>query len=212
MISVQKFIVNPLRENSYVLYDASGECVIVDAGFYYEDETEEVSGFIESRNLVPVQLINTHCHFDHLMGVEVIREKYKVPFSCHEEDSFLIKRAAQQAEMFGFSIPPVKPADSYLAEGEVLRFGNSELQVIHVPGHSPGHVVFYSGKDKILIAGDVLFYGSIGRTDLPGGSYAQLVENIKNKLLVLPPDVKVYSGHGQETNIGFEKQYNPFLT
>jgi len=212
MISVQKFVVNPLRENSYLLYDETGECVFIDAGYFYEEEFEEVAGFVEANQLKPVKLINTHCHFDHLMGVEFVRQKYDVRFGCHPEDDFLIERAAQQAAMFGFSLPQTGAADDQILEGDEIRFGHSVLTTIHVPGHSPGHVVFYSEADKFLIAGDVLFYGSIGRTDLPGGNYEQLVGNITRKLLVLPGDVKVYSGHGPETTIGFEKDNNPFLT
>lgn len=212
MISVQKFVVNPLRENSYLLYDETGECVFVDAGYFYEEEFAEVAGFVKANQLSPVKLINTHCHFDHLMGVEFVRQKYHVPFGCHPEDDFLIERASQQAAMFGFTMPHVRAADDQILEGDEIRFGNSVLTTIHVPGHSPGHVVFYSEADMLLIAGDVLFYGSIGRTDLPGGNYEQLVGNIRQKLLVLPRDIKVYSGHGPETTIGFEKDNNPFLT
>lgn len=211
MITVQKFIVNPLRENTYLLFDETGECVVVDAGFFYDEELEEVAGFIDTNNLKPVKLINTHCHFDHLMGVEFMRKKYELRFSCHPDDSFLIERASRQAAMFGFEIPDVSHADDSLYEGDFITFGNSGLSVIHVPGHSPGHVVFYSESDKFLLAGDVLFYGSIGRTDLPGGNYSELIDNITRKLLVLPPDTKVYSGHGPETTIGFEKTSNPFL-
>jgi hydroxyacylglutathione hydrolase len=212
MISVQKFVVNPLRENSYLLYDETGECIFIDAGYFYEEEFEEVTAFVEANRLSPVKLINTHCHFDHLMGVEFVRQKYQLRFGCHPEDCFLIERASQQAVMFGFTLSQPGAADDQILEGDEIRFGNSVLTTIHVPGHSPGHVVFYSEADKLLIAGDVLFYGSIGRTDLPGGNYEQLVENIRQKLLELPRDVKVYSGHGPETTIGFEKDNNPFLT
>lgn len=212
MISVQKFIVNPLRENSYLLYDETGECIVVDAGFFYEEEFEEVTGFIEANQLKPVKLINTHCHFDHLMGVEFMRKKYGLRFACHPDDSFLIERAAQQAAMFGFEMTFVGAADDSINEGDIITFGKSFISAIRVPGHSPGHVVFYSEADKFLLAGDVLFYGSIGRTDLPGGSYNELIDNITRKLLVLPSDTKVYSGHGPETTIGFEKVNNPFLT
>jgi len=211
MIKVRKFIVNPLRENSYLLYDETGECLIVDAGFFYPEEFDEVSDFIRHQSLVPVGLVNTHCHFDHLMGVEYLREKYQLKFGCHKADSFLIERAAQQAEIFGFSMPVVNSPDYFIGEDETIRFGKSELKTIHVPGHSPGHLVFYSKPDQFIIAGDVLFYGSIGRTDLPGGNYSELIKNITEKLLVLPSETRVYSGHGSETSIGFEKAQNPFL-
>jgi glyoxylase-like metal-dependent hydrolase (beta-lactamase superfamily II) len=212
MISVKKFIVNPLRENSYLLLDETGECLVVDAGFFFEKEILEVSSFIEANDLKPVRLINTHCHFDHLMGVEYMRKKYGLRFACNPGDDFLIERASQQAAMFGFEMTFVGPADDSINEGDSITFGNSSLTAIRVPGHSPGHLVFYSEANKFLLAGDVLFNGSIGRTDLPGGSYEELIDNITRKLLVLPPDTMVYCGHGPETTIGFEKANNPFLT
>jgi glyoxylase-like metal-dependent hydrolase (beta-lactamase superfamily II) len=146
------------------------------------------------------------------MGVEFVRKEFKIPFYAHAEDSFWVEKATQQAEMFGFEMNSVAPVDYFLVENEFVEFGNSKLQIIHVPGHSPGHVVFYSEPGKILIAGDVLFYGSIGRTDLPGGNYQTLISNIKNKLFKLPDDTTVYCGHGPETKLGFEKRTNPFLT
>lgn len=212
MIKVNKFVVNPLGENSFIVSDETGECVFIDPGFYYEEEHQEIKDFIAENQLNPVKIVNTHCHFDHIWGVEFVRNEYKIPFLAHTEDNFWVERATQQAEMFGFDMDTVKPADSFLVENEYIEFGNSRLKIIHVPGHSPGHVVFYSENDKILIAGDVLFYGSIGRTDLPGGDYQTLISNIKNKLFDLPNETKVYCGHGPETSLGFEKRTNPFLT
>ena len=212
MIKVEKFVVNPLGEHSFILSDETGGCIFIDPGFYYEEEYQEVLDYIESYNLTPVKIVNTHCHFDHIMGVEFIRNKFKIPFCAHADDSFWIENATPQAEMFGFKMDAVAPVDAFLTENEFVEFGNTKLQIIHVPGHSPGHLVFYSEKDKILIAGDVLFYGSIGRTDLPGGNYQTLISNIKNKLFVLPDDTTVYCGHGPETKLGFEKRTNPFLT
>ncbi len=211
MINIRKFIVNPLRENSYLLFDETRDCIIIDAGFYYEEEYDEISDFIKTNKLNPVALINTHCHFDHLMGIEFCRNTFHLKFGCHQADSFLIERSAQQASIFGFSMPTINPPDYFIGENELIRFGNSELLTIHVPGHSPGHLVFYSQADNFIIAGDVLFYGSIGRTDLPGGNHSELISQITAKLLVLPHETKVYSGHGPETSIGFEKLHNPFL-
>lgn len=212
MIKVQKFVVNPLGENSFILSDETGECIFIDPGFYYEEEYEEIREYVKSNNLVPVKITNTHCHFDHIMGVEFIREEYKIPFFAHPGDIFWIERAVEQGKIFGFEMSPVSVADSFLEENKFVEFGNSRLKIIHVPGHSPGHVVFYSEKDKFLIAGDVLFYGSIGRTDLPGGNYETLISGIKSKLFELPDDALVYCGHGPETKLGFEKKNNPFLT
>lgn len=212
MIKVNKFVVNPLGENSFIISDETGECVFIDPGFYYEEEHQEIKDFIAENQLNPVKIVNTHCHFDHIWGVEFVRNEYKIPFLAHAEDNFWVERATQQAEMFGFEMNSVARADSFMVENEYIEFGNSRLKIIHVPGHSPGHVVFYSENDKILIAGDVLFYGSIGRTDLPGGDYQTLISNIKNKLFDLPNETKVYCGHGPETSLGFEKRSNPFLT
>ncbi len=212
MIKVEKFVVNPLGENSFIVSDETGECIFIDPGFYYEEEYQEIREYIKENKLTPIKITNTHCHFDHIMGVEFVRDEFGIPFHAHTEDSFWVNRAVEQAEMFGFEMNPVAPIETFLVENEFVEFGNSKLKIIHIPGHSPGHVVFYSEADKILIAGDVLFYGSIGRTDLPGGDYEKLLSNIKNKLFALPDDTKVYCGHGPETTLGFEKRSNPFLT
>lgn len=212
MIKVEKFVVNQLGENSFVLFDETGECIFIDPGFYFEEEHEEIKKYIVDHNLSPKKITNTHCHFDHIMGVEFIRNEYNIPFWAHKDDAFWVDNATEQAKRFGLEVNPISPINHYLVEKEFIRFGNSELEIIHIPGHAPGHVVFYSKEDKILIAGDVLFYGSIGRTDLPGGDHETLISNIKNKLFKLPDDTKVYCGHGPETTLGFEKTTNPFLT
>ncbi|MDR2910917.1 MAG: MBL fold metallo-hydrolase [Bacteroidales bacterium] len=213
MITIKKFVVNPIDENSFVISDSTGECVFIDPGFYYDKELSEISNYITINNLNPVKILSTHCHFDHIMGVEFIREKYKIPFQVHKDDTFLIERAIKQANMFGCKMNPLKPVDSFIEEGDKVSFGNTELEIIHVPGHSPGHLIFYNSDENFIIAGDVLFRGSIGRTDLPGGSgnYNDLISNIKNKMFSLPDETKVYCGHGHETTIGFEKNTNPFF-
>jgi glyoxylase-like metal-dependent hydrolase (beta-lactamase superfamily II) len=211
MIKVEKFVVNPLQENSFIISDETGKCIFVDPGFYYDEEKTEVIEYVQDNNLKPVGIANTHAHFDHIMGVEFVRNEFNIPLQIHKEDAFWIDRAVDQGEMFAIDMETVAPADSYFSEGEKVRFGNSEMKIIHVPGHSPGHVVFYDAESEILVAGDVLFYGSIGRTDLPGGDYDTLITNIKNKVFELPDKTKVFCGHGPETTIGFEKQNNPFL-
>ncbi|NQU85295.1 MAG: MBL fold metallo-hydrolase [Mariniphaga sp.] len=212
MLEIKKYVVNPLQENSYLIYDETKECIIIDAGFYYGEEEDEVDYFIEKNELKLQKLVNTHCHFDHIMGVEYLRNKYKVRFEAHEEDAFWVERAVEQGARFGFDMKPVNPIDKFIVEDEIIRMGNSELRIIHVPGHSAGHVVLYDEKEGNLIAGDVLFYGSIGRTDLPGGDYNTLIDGIKSRLFCLPDETIVYCGHGPETTIGFEKIHNPFLT
>lgn len=212
MVKIEKFVVNPLGENSFALSDETGECIFIDPGFYYAEEYDEIREYISQQKLKPVKIVNTHCHFDHILGVDFIRKEFGIRFYAHPDDAFWVEKADEQGAMFGFNIAPVSPIDEFIREGEEVRFGNTVLEVIHVPGHSPGHVVFYNRAEKFLIAGDVLFYGSIGRTDLPGGDYHALINGIKSKLFALPDDTKVYSGHGPETSIGFEKNTNPFLT
>ena len=211
-MQIKKFTFNPVQENTLVVYDETGECIIVDAGCYFERERQELDRFIDDNQLKPVRLINTHCHFDHIMGVTHCRTKYKLQFEAPEGEAILVKHAVESGDRFGIPMEPIDDPDSFFGEGDRLSFGNSYLEVIEAPGHSPGGVVFHNPEEKILIAGDVLFYGSIGRTDLPGGSYEILVGNIQTKLLTLPEETIVYCGHGPETTIGFEKKNNPFLT
>ena len=212
MIKIEKFVVNPLQENSFIVSDESGACVFVDPGFYFEEEHDEIREYISSNKLKPEKIINTHGHFDHIMGVEFLRKEYNIPFYLHAQDVFWVERAVDQGKMFGFDMYPVKNPDTLITNEGNFSFGNSEFRVFHIPGHSPGHVVLYHAETKQLIAGDVLFYGSIGRTDLPGGNHELLISGIKEKLFELPDDVKVFCGHGPETTIGFEKKTNPFLT
>jgi hydroxyacylglutathione hydrolase len=212
MVKVEKFVVNPLQENTYVVSDETGECILVDPGFYFEEEQDEIREYLSNNNLKPVYIANTHCHFDHIMGVEFIRKIYNIPFITHRADAFWVERAVDQGQMFGFDIERVQAPDSYFEEGDELKFGKTSFRIIHIPGHSPGHTVFYFENNNFLIAGDVLFYGSIGRTDLPGGDYQELISNITNKLLQLPEETTVYCGHGPDTTIKNEKAFNPFLT
>lgn len=211
-MQIKKFTFNPVQENTFVVFDETGECAIIDAGCYYENERRELDEFIAENNLHPVRLINTHCHFDHIMGVTHCRTKYHLDFETHPGEAILVEQAVEHGDLFGIPMEPVDAPNGFFREGDRITFGHSYLTVIETPGHSPGGVVFYNPEEKILIAGDVLFYGSIGRTDLPGGSFERLTGNIKSKLLVLPEDTKVYCGHGPETTIGFEKANNPFLS
>jgi glyoxylase-like metal-dependent hydrolase (beta-lactamase superfamily II) len=211
MITVARFTVNPMQVNSYLLYDETGECLVVDAGFYSREEEESLMEFIRKHTLTPVRMVNTHCHFDHIMGVELIRKRFRIPFSCHPDERFWIRNGPVQSSLFGIKMKDISEPDGYLYENEPVVFGNSALNVLHVPGHSPGHVVFHSPGDSLLISGDVLFRGSIGRSDFPGGNAESLLRNIHAKLMVLPPETVVWCGHGPETTIGTEKAANPFL-
>lgn len=212
-IKVKKFEFNPFPVNTYVVYDDTKECLIIDAGMFYDKEKEILQSFISSNDLVVKHLINTHLHFDHILGNPFIHEKYGLRTKAHEGDLFLLNRVKDQAKMFGFTITDDDfEMQECIDENNTIAFGNSELKILHVPGHSPGSLVFYSQPENILFSGDVLFDGSIGRTDLPGGDYDKLIEGINTKLLTLPDEVIVYSGHGPETTIGKEKRTNPFLT
>jgi hydroxyacylglutathione hydrolase len=210
-MNIQNFVFNPVQENTYIIWDETCECAIVDAGCFNQKEFDKLDGFIKSKNLKPVKLINTHGHFDHIFGIEKCRKAYNLMWESHYGDNFWVEGAREKAAMFGIPIQPVTLAEVELNDGDEIFFGNSNLKVLHVPGHSHGSVCFYEEKSKILITGDVLFNGSIGRTDLPGGEYETLIRGIHSKLLVLPDDVEVFPGHGPATTIGDEKIRNPFL-
>ena len=210
-MEIKPFVFNPFRVNTYILYDETGECVIIDAACYEEHETGELMNFISRNNLTPKALLNTHGHVDHVCGNIFIQKVFKVPLLMHEKDIFFIDTAIGYGRMFGFDIIQPPQPTRIVADGETFSFGNSSLKIIHAPGHSPGSVMFYSDKESLLITGDVLFEGSIGRTDLEGGSYTAIMNSINSKILVLPPETIVYPGHGGFTTIGKEKKMNPFL-
>jgi len=210
-MTIASFVFNMFQENTYVLYDETRECVIIDPGCFDKSEQNELIEFISSKNLKPVKLINTHCHVDHIIGNKFVHEKFSLKPVMHRGEVQALKAAPSYAEMFGVNITASPMPEEYFDEGDKVVFGNTELEVLFTPGHSPGEVSLFCRKEKILIAGDVLFQMSIGRTDLPGGDYNTLIQSIKQKLFPLGDDVKVYPGHGPETTIGLEKVNNPFL-
>jgi hydroxyacylglutathione hydrolase len=198
-------------ENTYVLYDDSLEAVIFDPGCYEKHEQNELLGFIEEENLQVKYLLNTHCHIDHVLGNAFIKTKFQVPLYIHEKENAVLNSVLAYAPNYGFGGYEVAQPDYYISEDDKIHFGKTVLEIRFVPGHSPGHVVFYHKENGICIAGDTLFQGSIGRTDLPGGDHQTLLSAIKEKLFSLPEETKVYPGHGEMTTIGFEKEYNPFV-
>jgi len=211
MMNIKNFVLNELSVNCFVCYDGTGDCIIVDPGCSEIATCSEITGFIKDNKLNPLFIINTHGHFDHVSGNVFMKNEYNCPLAMHEADLKMLKSSQVQAALFGLSVLPSPVPDMFLRENDVISFGNSRMKVIEVPGHSQGSICLYSEDEKMLICGDVLFNGSIGRTDLFGGNYLQLLSGIKNKLLVLPPETTVYPGHGSFTTIGNEHDSNPFL-
>ena len=211
MLQIKVLTFNPVQENTYVLYNEVNECIIIDPGCYFDREKEDLKSFIENRKLQPKILLNTHCHLDHVFGNKFISEAYQLTLQIHAKEEELLKMAPASGLMFNLPFDNYKGELIFIKEGEIVSLGDDRLEVIYAPGHSPGSICFYCEKQKFIIGGDVLFYNSIGRTDLPGGNHNDLVRNIKEKLFKLPADVKVYPGHGPETTIGEEIKSNPFL-
>jgi len=212
MITIKTFVFNPFQENTYLLSNESNKCIIIDPGMSTVNERKELISFIDAKNLEPQAIVNTHCHVDHILGCSYLKEKYNIPFYIHKLEMQSLDSAKQFGEFFGLTIEQLPVPDRYLNETDDFIFGSTSFSIIHLPGHSEGSIALYSEPDKIILTGDVLFYGSIGRTDLPGGNYNTLVKNIHEKLLSLPGDVIVYPGHGPKTTIQNEHDTNPFLS
>ncbi len=211
MISIHFFTFNPIGENTYILYDETKECVLIDPGCYDERERAELVSFIETNHLKPVKLLNTHCHLDHVFGNAFVAEKYNLKLEANQHEVPVLDSFLRSAAMYGLNATPSPDISTFLKEGDTVQFGTSSLEIAFTPGHSPGSITFYNKAQQFLIAGDVLFYGSIGRSDLPGGDHQTLLDSIRTKLLPLGDAFKVYSGHGISTTIGFERLNNPFL-
>lgn len=211
-MKLKTFVFNPVEENTYLLYDETGECIIIDAGCFYPEEKAELKQFIEEKQLTVKRLINTHLHFDHCFGANFVIDTYNVELEAHLGDEEFLKRLPEQAAKFGFRITEESPKISrYIQENDIITFGNQSMRAIHVPGHSPGSIVFYSEEQGCAFVGDVLFQRSVGRTDLPGGNFELLKSSIQTKLYTLPDETRVFSGHGPETSIGFEKRNNYYI-
>ncbi len=211
MLQIQLFTFNPFQENTYVIYNNKKQCWIVDPGMNYEDENETLIAFINENQLVPQSIINTHTHIDHIFGVQYLIDKYKIGFGIHKGEIPLLNSCIKSAAMFGIKFNHIPQPTFFIVEEESFLLGDEQLKVLLCPGHSPASIVFYYPKGKWAITGDVLFAGSIGRTDLPGGSFETLINSIKSKLVLLPDDTVIYPGHGGSSTIGEEKATNPFL-
>jgi len=211
MITVQFFTFNPFQENTYVLFSDGGEAIIVDPGCYATQENKDLIGFIEKKKLRVVQLINTHCHIDHVLGNQLMASQYSLELFIHKNEEQVLAFAPQTGTMYGVPFEHYNGPLHFLAAGDKVQLGDDLLEVLLTPGHSPGSICLYNAAGKFVIAGDVLFKDSIGRTDLPGGNHVALLNSIQTVLFNLPGDTVVYPGHGPSTTIGYEKENNPFL-
>lgn len=211
MLQVKSFTFNDFYENTYLLFDETKECVIIDPGCNNESEKSLLSNFITENELTPIHLLNTHCHIDHILGNKYVADTYGLTLVSHKGEIPVLEFGSQTAAMYHIPYEKSPNIEIFVDEGDVISFGNTTLDIIFTPGHSPASISFYHKESNILIAGDVLFQGSIGRTDLPGGNFEVLIRMIKSKFLTLPDETIVYPGHGEHTNIGIEKRTNPFL-
>lgn len=211
MLHLKAFTFNPFQENTYLVYDDDGTTFIIDPGNSNSIENSELKSFISDNNLKPSRLLLTHAHVDHIMGAAYVFEEFGLLPEVHEADLFFVDRMQQSAAMYGVHCEQAPKPIQFLKEGDIIQLGRYQFDCLFTPGHSPGSITFYNKANKLLIAGDVLFRGSIGRTDLPLGDHETLLNSIREKLLHLDDDTKVYSGHGPMTTIGIEKRSNPFL-
>ena len=212
MLHIEQLVFNSFQVNTYLVWDDKGQCLVVDPAFHSVEETEAFDRMISERNLTLAGQINTHCHVDHLLGVRHLEQHYGCKLSAHEEEARNLKNAHLMGEIFGLKLEPLEKIDRMIRDQETLPIGSDALHALHVPGHSPGSLAYYSKEGGFVITGDALFQGSIGRTDLPGGDYDQLIESIRSRLLTLPPQTVVYPGHGPASTIGEEIENNPFLS
>lgn len=211
-IKVESFTFNPFQENTYVLFDENKNCVIIDPGCYEKFEQGELTDFIKNNELKPLALLNTHAHIDHVLGNSFIDRTFNLDFYMHQDDLITLRAVDNYAHVYGFPAYETSQEPNHLLKGgERLQFGGIELKVFHTPGHAPGHVVFYNEENDFVINGDVLFSGSFGRVDLPGGDIEILKKSIHEIMFQLPEQTTVYCGHGPATTIGKEKRSNYIL-
>ena len=209
-MEIKRVVFNPFRENTYLVWDDSQECIVIDAGNMNDGENRILAEMISSRGLKPVMAVNTHGHFDHTGGVQWLKDEYGVQFACSSKDRAIIDASAG-GMVYGIKCSEVPAIDVDLDAVSELRFGNTVLRVIKTPGHTPGHVVLFNEDSRVLFTGDTLFRESIGRTDLPGGDYSWIMKSIIEEILPLGDDVTIYPGHEAESTIGHESLYNPFI-
>jgi glyoxylase-like metal-dependent hydrolase (beta-lactamase superfamily II) len=211
MLTVKRFIFNPIQENTYVVYNGKDACAIIDPGCYFPEEKQSLATWLKEHHLHPNVLLNTHCHLDHVFGNKWVADQYHLELQMGEKELWTFRFAPESGIRWSMPFENYSGKIIFLKEGDEVMLGDESLEVLFTPGHSVGHLVFYNQKQGFVIGGDVLFRMGIGRTDIPGGDTQLLLESIRNKLMVLPDDTIVYPGHGEPTTIGYEKENNPFL-
>lgn len=210
-MKIQSFVFNPFYENTYIISDDEGISFVVDPGCYEEHEREEISDYIETNKLHIVGVYNTHCHIDHVLGNYFIKSKYSVPVHIPVDEQEVLRSVAVYAPSWGITGFDDHQADKLIPNEGIIEIGQLSFEIIHSPGHSPGHLAYYHRDSNVVIAGDIIFRDSIGRTDLPGGNHEQLLQNIRTKIFTLPDETKIYSGHGPSTTVAYERANNPFF-
>ncbi|KMQ61307.1 metallo-beta-lactamase [Chryseobacterium sp. FH2] len=211
MLQIQSFVFNFASENTYILYNENKNAWIIDPGNMTEQETQAINNFITENDLKIRKILLTHAHIDHVLGLQWAFDAFKVPVTMHQDDKEVLDMLQASGMRFGFQIEPVNVEIEYINEGDELELDGERFKIYHVPGHSPGSVIYHNTEQKFMVSGDVLFEGSIGRTDLYKGNYEQLISGINSKLFILDDETQVFSGHGNSTTIGFERQHNPFF-
>lgn len=211
MLNINTFTFNPFSENTYLIFNENKKGAIIDPGNWNETETETLQKFIENNEISIQNILLTHAHIDHVLGLQWAFDTYNVSVKMHQEEKEILNRNPMSARNYGFDFQPFFGEIEFLNEGDSLFLDEDELKILFVPGHSPGSIAFYNKAQNFVISGDALFQGSIGRTDLYRGNHTQLLESIRTQLFTLPEETEVYNGHGNTTQIGFEKKHNPFF-
>ena len=212
MLTIKQFTFSPVQENTYILFNEEKECIIIDPGCYSSQERNQLKDYVVEHGLQPKYLLNTHCHLDHIFGNRFVASTFGLVLHIHPNEEKVLSMGPTFGDMWGLPFQNYEGDLVFLKEGDTIQLGEDLLEILEAPGHSPGSICFYNSKQQFIIGGDVLFNGSIGRTDLPMGDFDTLINSIRTKLWPLPDEVVVYSGHGPTTTIGKEKRSNPFLT
>lgn len=211
MLKIECLTVNPFQENTWIVYEPNGDAVVFDPGFFSRVEEQAFVDLIQKNGLTLMGLINTHCHIDHILGNAFVSDKYSLPLQVSKGEWAVYEQNRLWGKTYGLECMPFEGDVNILNPESKLKIGSYEFEILSTPGHSPDHLSFYCAQAGILVSGDVLFEGSIGRTDLPGGDFAVLEQSIQKKLYILPDETLVLPGHGATTQIGIEKRSNPFV-